>query len=74
VWAPFLRPFALRWALGALGPRLSPFDLEAFLRVHFEKVGAQTRLMFRGYLDEGARRGLPTEALGALARRLEPSR
>lgn len=69
-WVPLFRPFVLKVALGFVGPRLAPFDLEAFLRVHFEKVGAQTRLMFDQYIAEGARRGVSTEALAELRGRL----
>src|SRR5690606_3757929 len=36
------RPFVVR-AILAIGGRIVPFDLEAYLRAHFTKVGDQTR-------------------------------
>jgi len=54
----------------AVAPRLMPLDLETYLRVHFTKVGDQTRDFLRTYTSLGEAAGLPT---GALAR-LEPGR
>jgi ketopantoate reductase len=61
------RPLAVRLALAA-APRLMPLDIETYLRVHFTKVGDQTRDFLRTYASLGEAAGLPT---GALAR-LEP--
>ena len=49
-----------------LAPKLAPFDLEAYLRHHFGKVGAQTRLLVAAYQKEGAARGLESGHLAAL--------
>ncbi len=54
-----LGPTAIRGALSA-APMVTPFDLETYLRVHFTKVGDQTRLFFRDYIDKGAHLGLQT--------------
>ncbi|SEM02713.1 ketopantoate reductase [Stigmatella aurantiaca] len=59
-----LRPLAFR--LLFLGMRLAPFDMETYLRVHFTKVSAQTRLMIREYIDTGKHRGQPVRHLEAL--------
>lgn len=69
-WLPLFRPFVVRMAFGVVGPMVAPFDLEAFLHAHFEKVGAQTRLMFDGYLAEAKRYDLPSDALAELRVRL----
>lgn len=57
-----LGPLALRAVL-AIAPRIMPFDLETYLRVHFTKVGDQTRDFLRTYLAQGRSAGLPTDAL-----------
>jgi 2-dehydropantoate 2-reductase len=44
---------------------LAPVDLETYLKVHFTKVGEQTRLMLRTYVDLGRSAGLPVEHLQA---------
>ncbi|MCI0569155.1 MAG: ketopantoate reductase, partial [Myxococcaceae bacterium] len=61
-----LRPAIFR--LLPLGSRIVPFNLEAYLRAHFTKVGAQTRLMLEEYVALGRRAGLPVERLEALLR------
>lgn len=69
VAAPFLTFLVTGIVLGLaawLAPKLVPFDLEAYLRHHFGKVGAQTRLLVAGYQKEGAARGLKSSALTAL--------
>ncbi|SET45692.1 2-dehydropantoate 2-reductase N-terminal domain-containing protein [Stigmatella erecta] len=64
-WAVgLLRPLAFRLAF--LGTRLAPFDMETYLRAHFTKVSAQTRLMIREYIDTGRDRGQPVRHLEAL--------
>ncbi|HLL83324.1 MAG TPA: 2-dehydropantoate 2-reductase N-terminal domain-containing protein [Longimicrobium sp.] len=61
-----LRPGVLR--LLPLVARLVPFDLEAYLRVHFTKVRAQTQLMLEEYVALGQRAGLPVARLQGLLR------
>ncbi|ATB30428.1 ketopantoate reductase family protein [Melittangium boletus] len=63
---PLLRPVLIKASL-ALATRVAPVDLETFLRVHFTKVGEQTRLMLRTYLAMGQSAGLDTPHLQALA-------
>ena len=46
--------------------RFVPFDLEAYLRVHFTKVRAQTQLMLEEYVALGREAGLPVANLEAL--------
>jgi 2-dehydropantoate 2-reductase len=58
-------PLAVRLVL-AVAPRIMPFDLEAYLQVHFTKVGDQTRDFLRTYLALGRGAGLPTDALAQL--------
>ncbi|HEX8821184.1 MAG TPA: ketopantoate reductase, partial [Archangium sp.] len=64
---PLLRP-ALFKAVLPLAARLVPMDLETYLRVHFTKVGEQTRLMMREYVDLGRSAGLPVQHLQVDAR------
>jgi ketopantoate reductase len=59
------RPLVVRLAL-ALAPRVMPLDTEAYLRVHFTKVGDQTRDFLRTYLTVGRGAGLPTDGLALL--------
>ncbi|MFO0616102.1 MAG: 2-dehydropantoate 2-reductase N-terminal domain-containing protein [Polyangiaceae bacterium] len=73
------RPFAasllsgsiVRMALG-VAKWAAPFDVEAFLRYHFEKVGAQTRDLLAEYVRLGRKHALEHEGidelLGALSR------
>jgi 2-dehydropantoate 2-reductase len=65
------RPALIRWAL-ALAPRLMPFDLETFLAYHFTKVGDQTRMMVRTYVERGREHAQPVEALEELLALLPP--
>ncbi|RJF89284.1 ketopantoate reductase [Oleomonas cavernae] len=53
-----------------LSRRTLPFDVEAALRYHFSKVGAQTRMLIDSYVDLGNKHGLPTAGLAALRRTL----
>lgn len=55
-------------------PLLAPMDFEAFLRVHFSKVGEQTLQSIELWIVEGTARGLPTGALTALAGALREAR
>ncbi len=61
---PLLRPMLFKLLL-PVAARLTPFDLETYLKVHFTKVGAQTRMMMRTYVDLGRSAGLPVEHLQA---------
>jgi Ketopantoate reductase PanE/ApbA len=55
----------MRVALSAMS-LLAPFDLGRYLRFHFTKVGAQTRLMLDDLIGEGAARGLSVTHLREL--------
>lgn len=59
-----LRPGLFKLLLPLLSS-LAPFDLETYLKVHFTKVGDQTRSMMRTYVDLGRSAGLPVEHLRA---------
>ena len=62
---PLLRPALFKMLL-PVAAQLTPFDLETYLKVHFTKVGEQTRLMMRTYVDLGRSAGLPVEHLPRL--------
>ena len=47
-WTRWVRPFTLRLVLWAAS-RVIPLPLEPYLRFHFTKVGAQTRMFIEGY-------------------------
>ncbi len=51
-------------------PLVAPMDFEAFLRVHFSKVGEQTQLALDTWVTEGRARSLPVTALTSLATEL----
>jgi 2-dehydropantoate 2-reductase len=53
-------------------PLVVPFDLGDYLRAHFTKVGAQTRLMLDGWIARGEARQLPVARLRELRRSLTP--
>lgn len=57
-----LHPSIIRMVL-RLAPRLTPFALESYLRTHFTKVGAQTRLIVTLAIAQGSAAGLPVAAL-----------
>ena len=66
----FLVPAFLR--LGVLAaPIAAPLDLETYLRVHFTKVGEQTRILLAGYAERARSHGLPYDAIEAIVRGLE---
>lgn len=65
------RAWVLRAAL-ALAPRLAPFPLETYLRVHFTKVGEQTRHLVRAALERGRAAGAEAPALSALLESAQP--
>jgi 2-dehydropantoate 2-reductase len=50
----------------ALGPRLMPFPLETYLRVHFTKVGAQTRMLLDETIRLAEQHRVPHAALDEL--------
>ncbi|HUJ60552.1 MAG TPA: 2-dehydropantoate 2-reductase N-terminal domain-containing protein [Kofleriaceae bacterium] len=57
-------------ALLRVAPRVTPVDLETYLRVHFTKVGDQMHEGMALYLDRARRDGLAVPALEQLARQL----
>jgi 2-dehydropantoate 2-reductase len=59
------RPLFVRLLL-RVAPLVMPFDVESYLRVHFTKVGDQTRDFLRTYLRLGREAGLPTDGLAQL--------
>jgi 2-dehydropantoate 2-reductase len=65
------RPTVIRLGLRLAG-RIVPIPLETYLRVHFTKTGAQTRLGMRAYVETGKRLGLPVGAIERLVNFLGP--
>ncbi len=57
--------------LGFVAPRVVPFDLETYLRVHFSKVGSQTRGMLGHYCERAQASSQPYDALQTLLERLD---
>ena len=57
-WRVFMRPLTLRAALW-LTPKLVPFSFEAFMALHFQKVGAQTRLLLSEWVALADASGQP---------------
>ncbi len=45
---------------------LAPFDIEAYQRVHFTKVGVQTLQMLDAWIAAGRARNLPVSSLTML--------
>ncbi|NUN14966.1 MAG: ketopantoate reductase [Myxococcales bacterium] len=64
------RPLLFRIGLRLL-PRFFPFDIETYLKYHFTKVGDQTRMFVRAYIDAAARWGLSNESLRELERQVD---
>lgn len=54
-----------------VAPLATPFDFEVYLRAHFTKVGAQTRLFLRDYIGQRVARGLESAGLSGFLERLE---
>ena len=71
LWRVGLGPVLLRVATW-LAPRLLPLPLEPYLAYHFTKVGDQTRLMLRTYVEKGTSRGASVAALEDLLALLPP--
>lgn len=72
-WAlTLLRP-AVMSLVTRLLPLLTPHDAEQFFKVHFTKVGAQTRDHLERWLAAGRTAGRPTPALSALRADLGPA-
>jgi 2-dehydropantoate 2-reductase len=63
------RAFVFR-AVTRLAPLVMPVDFEAYMRVHFTKVGDQMHAGLHDYAARGRAASLPTPALDELARRL----
>jgi 2-dehydropantoate 2-reductase len=61
-------------AVARVVPYVMPLDIETFLRVHFVKVGEQTRLLLATSVADGARLGLPSDALSELLAKLDEGR
>ncbi len=68
-----MRPWLIA-LLARMAPRVAPFDLPTYLRVHFTKVGAQTAASLTDLEARGAALGWPTPALTALRTNLEATR
>lgn len=70
-----LRPLLFQ-VVAWLAPRVAPLDLETYLRVHFTKVGAQTRASLAALVETGRTAGQSTTALARLhdALRARPDR
>lgn len=67
------RPF-FTCPISFLAPSVVPFDLEVYLRYHFEKVGSQTDAAIETAIEQGALHEVPTMALRALQSRLAAHR
>ena len=67
-------PSTAKWAMRPLVVRgvirtaraMAPVDLEAFLQLHFTKVGAQTRLILAEWIEQGETVGVDTGRLRTL--------
>lgn len=71
--AALVRPWTMS-LVTRVGPLLLPFDLEVYLKVHFSKVGDQTRAALQTYIDLGEAAGLPVDAVRVLAAGLDVTR
>ena len=65
LWALAIRPSMARIVF-SMAAHTMPFDFEAYLKVHFTKIGPQTRLLLPSYRFSGGATGIPTHALEAL--------
>lgn len=57
-----------------LAPVFMPLDIESFLRVHFTKVGTQTKLLLDTTIRDGEARSLPVDSLRELVKSLDQTR
>ncbi len=71
-WTNLVRAPIL-WVLSFFAPFFVPVDLETYLRVHFTKVGGQTREALELVVSLGQSGGLPVAPLQALAQALPPA-
>ena len=55
------------WLLVLAAPHIFPFDLEAYLKHHFTKVGNQTKALVDSFIDAAGKAGTPSGATTALA-------
>ena len=67
------RGFFLRFAFWFAAKWL-PFDLEAYTKLHFTKVGEQTRVLFALWQRRGKANGVSSQAIEALSRAIGPSK
>ncbi len=58
----------------SLAPHFTPFPLETYLKAHFTKVGDQTRLIMRTYVELGKKEDLSTQALETLMTQIDANR
>lgn len=69
-WPWWLGPRALRAGLAAAAWWM-PLPLETYLRVHFTKVGSQTRMHLQELVAHGEGKGLPVDAVRELLARAD---
>lgn len=69
-WPALLRPWLVRLGMRAAAAWM-PLPLETYLRVHFTKVGAQTRMHVGEIVERGAARGMPVDAVRELLARAD---
>lgn len=55
------------WLLLLAAPLIFPFDLEAYLKHHFTKVGNQTKALVDSFIEAAGEAGTPNGATKALA-------
>jgi len=66
-------PLLFRFVLHVI-PFVFPCDFQAFLKYHFTKVGDQTVLFLRDYLEFAASKGISVPALTKMTQKLESKR
>lgn len=65
-----IKPFVMKAVLG-VAPHFVPLDLETYLKIHFTKVGDQTRFYMKGYIDQGKQYKMPVHSLESLERKVK---